>query len=664
MALTGLIYNTSKGNDREQWRRSLAEAGLTLVDGSFEEGATASSKTAAVWYIAGGQCYTWDGGLPKEAPAGSTPGSTGGVGSGSWVSVGGNSLRKSLATPGSSTLVDPTMVKVSPQGNLSQVLRYVTPEQFVWPGETFRDGINNDAVQINRALTYIGEQGGGTVWLGAGDYYQLTSVVVHANTTLKGAGMYNTRLHALNAMPRKLNSITTANNLLIDTVATSDITGWEYIDGVVIEDLGVYANHPGRDPYRKGSSGLGTEIQACGVKLTSARDAIVRRVYVERALLHCFNVAAQTYFNDGDYTHSISGGSDRVVFEDCVGKNSLYDDIFTCHNSYNIKYSRCHASNDNTDPNMTWQNNQHGFEFDEGCQFITADNCVADYLMTGFQVKGHSTTMPCRDVVINSCHAKNCAWSYQIEHIERANAKSGVLATGVVLTNCISENAYNHRYATDDPVYRAKAAWLRSFNGIIIKNFTVIGGSGTIELDGGVESVVIDGVLFKGGYNGAYQNTNSAGLINVVSSQTRGHHVFKNIVVADAVNIPVVRCVDNTLVQGFTVQSVIARGDGEHPAIYCTLNVPATIKDLNLTGFTYAIYDTAGAESWGQYPTDVNVNIDSGQVMMRISGAPDPAVHPRRMSAMAMDVVTGTLWASRGNGANSAGIWAKVGLQS
>lgn len=88
MALTGLIYNTSKGNDREQWRRSLAEAGLTLVDGSFEEGATANSKTDAIWHIAAGQCYSWGGGFPKAVPAKSTPETTGGIGSGTWSSAG------------------------------------------------------------------------------------------------------------------------------------------------------------------------------------------------------------------------------------------------------------------------------------------------------------------------------------------------------------------------------------------------------------------------------------------------------------------------------------------------------------------------------------------------------------------------------------------------
>lgn len=90
--------NNNLLNDREQWRRSLAEAGLTLVDGSFEEGATLNNYTDAVWYIAGGQCYTWGGAFPKEVPAGSTPETSGGVGSGAWVSVGDANLRQELAS--------------------------------------------------------------------------------------------------------------------------------------------------------------------------------------------------------------------------------------------------------------------------------------------------------------------------------------------------------------------------------------------------------------------------------------------------------------------------------------------------------------------------------------------------------------------------------------
>lgn len=98
--------NNNLLNDREQWRRSLAEAGLTLVDGSFEEGATLNNNTDAVWYIAGGKCYTWGGDLPKTVVSDSTPYATGGIGLGAWVSVGDASLRTQLAAGGGVNLVN------------------------------------------------------------------------------------------------------------------------------------------------------------------------------------------------------------------------------------------------------------------------------------------------------------------------------------------------------------------------------------------------------------------------------------------------------------------------------------------------------------------------------------------------------------------------------
>lgn len=93
-----LLDSYQQQNTRELWRRSLAEAGLTLVDGSFEDGATANSATDAVWHIAAGQCYSWDGALPKIVSAGSTPSTTGGVGVGAWLAVGNALLRTVLSS--------------------------------------------------------------------------------------------------------------------------------------------------------------------------------------------------------------------------------------------------------------------------------------------------------------------------------------------------------------------------------------------------------------------------------------------------------------------------------------------------------------------------------------------------------------------------------------
>lgn len=139
-SITGINTNFEQ-NSREQWRRSLAEAGLTLVSGSFEEGATANSSTDAVWHIAGGQCYTWGGAFPKTVPADSTPTSTGGVNPSAWVSVGDASLRADISSEGGDRHVhgfssiqamatDATLIigqKVSTGGSRWEIVSEVTP---------------------------------------------------------------------------------------------------------------------------------------------------------------------------------------------------------------------------------------------------------------------------------------------------------------------------------------------------------------------------------------------------------------------------------------------------------------------------------------------------------------------------------------------------------
>lgn len=92
-------------NPRELWRRALSDLGLNLVEGSFEDGATVTTATDAVWHINGAQCYTWGGSLPKTVNKNSTPQSTGGVSSSAWVSVESKTLGSELLTGEKASLV-------------------------------------------------------------------------------------------------------------------------------------------------------------------------------------------------------------------------------------------------------------------------------------------------------------------------------------------------------------------------------------------------------------------------------------------------------------------------------------------------------------------------------------------------------------------------------
>ncbi|MEX6144640.1 glycosyl hydrolase family 28 protein [Providencia hangzhouensis] len=82
--------------------------GYVLVD-SFEQGAVLTSRYQALHFESQGEFYRWDGDLPKQVPAGSTPQSTGGIGKGAWVSVGDASLRGELVKPDGVYLVGGAM---------------------------------------------------------------------------------------------------------------------------------------------------------------------------------------------------------------------------------------------------------------------------------------------------------------------------------------------------------------------------------------------------------------------------------------------------------------------------------------------------------------------------------------------------------------------------
>lgn len=89
-------------SERELWKIALAEIGLNLVSGSFEQGATVNSATDAVWHIGGGKCYTWSGSLPKTVGEKTSPGTTGA----SWVDRTGQTLRALLSAAGGVSLVN------------------------------------------------------------------------------------------------------------------------------------------------------------------------------------------------------------------------------------------------------------------------------------------------------------------------------------------------------------------------------------------------------------------------------------------------------------------------------------------------------------------------------------------------------------------------------
>ena len=70
---------------REALRRSYAEAGYNLVDGSFEAGGTLVNTNDVLLQEHAGEAYLWKGAYPKTVPANSTPATSGGVSASGWL---------------------------------------------------------------------------------------------------------------------------------------------------------------------------------------------------------------------------------------------------------------------------------------------------------------------------------------------------------------------------------------------------------------------------------------------------------------------------------------------------------------------------------------------------------------------------------------------------
>lgn len=104
------IFNELVTKFKIESEQALLAAGYAPA-GTFQEGAEVVSRNGTVlWKLpdGDGDHYRWDGDLPKQVPAGSTPQSTGGIGKGAWVSVGDASLRGDLNKNSGASMIGTT----------------------------------------------------------------------------------------------------------------------------------------------------------------------------------------------------------------------------------------------------------------------------------------------------------------------------------------------------------------------------------------------------------------------------------------------------------------------------------------------------------------------------------------------------------------------------
>lgn len=144
---------------------------------SFEEGFNVTLWNEVLLWEEDGDYYRWDGTIPKNVPAGSTPESSGGIGPGAWVSVGDASVRTMLSSPSGSTFVG-YRYKSEDSASVRNVADVLDERVSLWDfhcdssGNVIQPGPAVDSRQyIQNAIDAIYEAGGGTLIIPTGTWY-------------------------------------------------------------------------------------------------------------------------------------------------------------------------------------------------------------------------------------------------------------------------------------------------------------------------------------------------------------------------------------------------------------------------------------------------------------------------------------------------------------
>lgn len=245
---------------RQLAQEAIAAFGWVTVD-SFQDGATLTLPNQVLRDEATGEYYRWDGVLPKEVPAGSTPEDSGGIGSGAWLSVGDAVLRQMLGTANGATLIG-----TNHRGTLQKDLNAIDrrPDGY---GDSIANVLaNGNDVEINK------------------DISSSESIYPAANQHVRGVGGTFTQTTRTSAGMRIEGSDTTNTK---DYVTVSDFRS---TGSALSTDVGnqAYAVLAYKVKYLR-ITGILAQIYTGALALGQAKSAIVRDVIAHDTTFHPLN---------------------------------------------------------------------------------------------------------------------------------------------------------------------------------------------------------------------------------------------------------------------------------------------------------------------------------------------------------------------------------------
>ncbi|HHS2758384.1 TPA: right-handed parallel beta-helix repeat-containing protein [Providencia alcalifaciens] len=364
---------------------AIVAAGYIAID-SFQQGADLPNNEITLRnHIlrdeTTGEYYRWDGDLPKQVPAGSTPQSTGGIDKGAWISVGDASLRSEmLNSQGGSISIHGLLVRYTPIAYGAKA-----------------DGTTDDTEAFNECI--LAAPDGSTIDLQGGTYLaecMITKNNIHiTNGTIKAP--YNATKGCIVA--DGVSNVTVSHVRTIVDKENKHLYSSKNVSGVHFENCNnvtvshVHANGSKNDVYEsEGSWGCTIHAYMCsGVNISfckssnSDKEGIMTRMSNDVWINNCESDSA-------GYSCIGTSGGDRAMITDCyatasnataITMNSRVSSVVNCIVENGGGYAGINIGHDN-------EPEQYGLD----C--IVTGNIVRDCIGNGISVsKG-------QHIVINS----------------------------------------------------------------------------------------------------------------------------------------------------------------------------------------------------------------------------------------------------------------------
>lgn len=452
------------------------------------------------------------------------------------------------------------------------------------------DGTTDDTSALNAAMTAAT---GKTLFIPAGTYLISDSLGIPSNTTVVGAGKFQTIIKLANSVSHYYTPCIT-NLANVGCTETSDTgTGNEniYVEGLCADGNGM----------RTASGSAGTNGSAWCWK--NVHNLVMKDCAGINGRLHCLDISSDNYGSpqSGGDSAYFTGASSQVLIDGFYGKKAVLDDIITTHYSHDIILQNCVCTND-TSFLSSLAFNQCGIEVDDGSSDVLVKDCYVENCVRGiFFAKGHTnvndrtiSNTPIRNVTIEGCSVRGCGTNYY-------SLYSGNLPLGkTVIKDCTSFSPVSLQCLSEDTGNNCNLIHLGGAN-LYIDGFNVINDAET-KCNAGIyinplihyyESVIdIRNVFFQNvKINTSTDDSNSKlALIRFTGSvQEKDNASVTNVISINGSDCPVVYCTTDF----FRIKSVYAINDGTthtFAAVRCngagaTNGRPSYFEDIHQVGY-------------------------------------------------------------------------------